>query len=147
LVVDSYGERRTSVLFCTDELQCQENAYEFRFVNRMLLFGSQVQVHRTRWVTLPEEDCRRAAVVVSTRMAPPDCAALVVDRAVWQRGGAIALRHVGGKWEISAARPPGLDRPWARGRPSAEEAAASAVPQRREPRDATPRTEDVEPGD
>ena len=94
-----------------------------------------------------EEDCRRAAVVVSTRMAPPDCAALVVDRAVWQRGGAIALRHVGGKWEISAARPPGLDRPWARGRPSAEEAPASAAPQRREPRDATPRTEDMEPGD
>jgi competence protein ComEC len=94
-----------------------------------------------------EEDCRRAAVVVSTRMAPPGCAALVVDRAVWQRGGAIALRHVGGKWEISAARPPGLDRPWARRRPSAEEAPASAAPQRREPRDATPRTEDMEPGD
>jgi len=93
-----------------------------------------------------EEDCRRAAVVVSTRMAPPDCAALVVDRAVWQRGGAIALRHVGGKWEISAARPPGLDRPWARGRPSAEEVPASVTPQRREPRDATPRTEDMEPG-
>jgi competence protein ComEC len=53
-----------------------------------------------------EEDCRRAAVVVSARTAPPDCAALVVDRAVWQRGGAIALRHVGGKWEITAARPP-----------------------------------------
>jgi competence protein ComEC len=93
-----------------------------------------------------EEDCRRAAVVVSTRMAPPDCAALVVDRAVWQRGGAIALRHVGGKWVISAARPPGLDRPWARGRPSAEEVPASVTPQRREPRDATPRTEDMEPG-
>ena len=86
-------------------------------------------------------------MVLSTRMAPPDCAALVIDRAVWQRGGAIALRHVDGKWEISAARPPGLDRPWARGRHTAEEALPSAVPQRREPRDATPRTEDMEPGD
>jgi competence protein ComEC len=94
-----------------------------------------------------EEDCRRAAVVVSTRMAPPDCAALVIDRAVWQRSGAIALRHVDGKWEINAARPPGLDRPWARGRHTVEEALPSAVPQRREPRDATPRTEDMEPGD
>jgi competence protein ComEC len=93
------------------------------------------------------EDCRRAAVVVSTRMAPPDCAALVVDRAVWQRGGAIALRHAGGKWEITAARPPGLDRPWARRRQTAEEVPASAAPQRREPRDATPRAEDMEPGD
>jgi competence protein ComEC len=86
-------------------------------------------------------------VVVSARTAPPDCAALVVDRAVWQRGGAITLRHVAGKWEITAARPPGMDRPWARRRPSAEEAPASAAPPRREPRDATPRAEDLEPGD
>jgi competence protein ComEC len=94
-----------------------------------------------------EEDCRRAAVVVSTRMAPPDCAALVIDRAVWLRGGAIALRHVGNEWEITAARSSGLNRPWARRPPTAEEAPASAAPQRREPRDATPRVEDMEPGD
>jgi competence protein ComEC len=94
-----------------------------------------------------EEDCRRAAVVVSQRTAPPDCAALVIDRAVWQRGGAMALRHLSGKWDITAARPPGLDRPWARGRHPAEEVPASAAPPRREPRDATPRAEDMEPGD
>jgi competence protein ComEC len=94
-----------------------------------------------------EEDCRRAAVVVSARTAPPDCAALVVDRTVWQRRGAIALRQVGGQWEVTAARPPGLDRPWARRRPTAEEASASATPQRRELRDATPRIEDMEPRD
>jgi competence protein ComEC len=94
-----------------------------------------------------EEDCRRAVVVVSTRTAPPDCAALVVDRAVWQRGGAIALRRAGGNWDIMPARPPGLDRPWARGRHAAEESPAAAAPQRREPRDATPRADDMEPGD
>jgi competence protein ComEC len=93
------------------------------------------------------EDCRRAAVVVSQRVAPPDCAALVIDRGVWQRGGAMALRRVGNGWEVTAARPPGYDRPWARGRPSAEEGSPSPTPQRREPRDATPRAEDLQPGD
>jgi competence protein ComEC len=93
------------------------------------------------------EDCRRASVVVSQRVAPPDCAALVIDRAVWQRGGAMALRRVGNGWEVTAARPPGYDRPWARARPSSEEAPPSATPQRREPRDATPRADDLQPGD
>jgi competence protein ComEC len=93
------------------------------------------------------EDCRRAAVVVSQRVAPPDCAALVIDRGVWQRGGAMTLRRVGNGWEVTAARPPGYDRPWARARPSSEEAPPSGVPQRREPRDATPRAEDLQPGD
>jgi competence protein ComEC len=96
-----------------------------------------------------EEDCRRAAVVVSARVAPPGCAALVIDRAAWQRGGAMALRRLGSGWEVTAAKPPGYDRPWAkaRARPSAEEASPGATPQRREPRDATPRAEDLQPGD
>ncbi len=93
------------------------------------------------------EDCQRAAVVVSPRSAPPDCAALVIDRTTWQRGGAIALRRVGTGWEVTEARPPGYDRPWARARPAPEEPSSSAAPQRREPRDATPRPEDLQPDD
>ena len=45
-----------------------------------------------------EEDCRRAALVVSNRDAPPGCAALVIDRGVWRRSGAMALRRRGGQF-------------------------------------------------
>jgi len=45
----------------------------------------------------------------------------------------MALRRVGSGWEITAARSPGYDRPWARGRASAEDA-PPATPQRRDPR-------------
>lgn len=107
--------------------------------------GSIVAIART-----PEafaEDCRRAAVVLSQRTAPPDCAALVVDRPVWQRGGAIALRRVGTTWEVSAAKPAGYDRPWARARSPAEDTSTPTAPSRRAPLDATPRPEDLQPGD
>ncbi len=107
--------------------------------------GSIVAIART-----PEafaEDCRRAAVVLSRRNAPPDCAALVIDRKAWQRGGAIALRRVGTAWEITEARPPGYDRPWARARPLAQTSTSLAPTRRNAPRDATPRAEDLQPGD
>jgi competence protein ComEC len=41
------------------------------------------------------EDCARAAVVVSPRQAPGDCAARLVDRRVWRANGASGLRLVG----------------------------------------------------
>jgi competence protein ComEC len=94
-----------------------------------------------------EEDCRRAVLVVSTRDAPPGCAALVIDRGVWRRSGAMALRRHGERFEITAARPPGYDRPWARAAAPAAEALepSRATPAR--PRDATPRQDDLEAGD
>ena len=93
-----------------------------------------------------EEDCRRAALVVSNRDAPPGCAALVIDRGVWRRSGAMALRRRGGQFEITAARSRGYDRPWARAVVSEGDALvpSRAVPQ---PRDATPRADDLEAGD
>ena len=60
-----------------------------------------------------EEDCRRAALVVSQRTAPP-CAARVIDRTAWPRTGASALYRTPKGWEIVASHPPGYDRPWAR---------------------------------
>jgi hypothetical protein len=66
--------------------------------------GSLVAIART--IEAFEEDCRRAALVVSAREAPPDCATRVIDRKVWQRNGALALHRVGTSWEITAARPP-----------------------------------------
>jgi competence protein ComEC len=84
-----------------------------------------------------DENCRRATVVVSPRQAQTACAATMVDRRVSQAHGAIALRWTGDHFEETAARPTGLDRPWAR----APRPAASAV------RDATPDLRTLEPGD
>jgi competence protein ComEC len=90
------------------------------------------------------EDCRRAGVVLSPRQAPPRCGAVLIDRAAWREGGALALRRTGQKFDLIASRPAGYDRPWARG--SSQPPAASPITQPTS-RDATPRTDDLEPGD
>jgi competence protein ComEC len=90
------------------------------------------------------EDCARAAVVVSARQAPGDCAALLADRRAWRANGAIALRLVGDRFELTSARPAGSERPWA----PAVRAATERTPARRPVApDATPRTGDLEEGD
>jgi len=91
------------------------------------------------------EDCARAAVVVSSRTAPGDCAALLIDRKAWRENGAIALRVVGDRFEQTSARPSGYERPWAP--PPRAAGNASATPVRPATRDATPRMEDLEEGD
>lgn len=93
-----------------------------------------------------EEDCRRAAVVVSQRAAPPSCAAVTIDRTVWPRTGASALYRAGKGWETVVAYPAGYDRPWARAVPTraSEAPSSTAIPA---PRDATPRAEDLAPED
>jgi competence protein ComEC len=92
-----------------------------------------------------EEDCRLAAVVVTSRELPAECKALVIDRKVSRGNGAITLRWIGEGFEIKAARPAGLDRPWARGAAVPDEAATPVT--QPQPRDATPRAEDLEAGD
>jgi competence protein ComEC len=91
------------------------------------------------------EDCTRAAVVVSSREAPGDCAALLIDRHVWRAYGAIALRWRGDHFEQTAARPPGYDRPWARAPRNA--ITTAQTPAGPASQDATPRTQDLEAGD
>lgn len=91
-----------------------------------------------------EEDCRRAAVVVSAREAPGACSALLVDRKTWRASGAISLRRVGDRYELSAARPLGYERPWAR---PPLPVTGTASPALRPARDATPRTEDLSADD
>jgi competence protein ComEC len=93
-----------------------------------------------------EEDCRRAALVVSQRTAPPSCTAVKIDRTVWPRTGASALYRVGKGWETVVAYPAGYDRPWAKAAPRSESEipASTASPA---PRDATPRVEDLAPED
>ena len=85
------------------------------------------------------EDCARAAIVVSPQNAPGDCAAILIDRKVWRANGAVALRWVANHFEQSNARPPGHERPWARGPRGATESATAP--------DATPRAHDLEAGD
>jgi competence protein ComEC len=92
-----------------------------------------------------EEDCRRAAIVVTSREAPPDCKALAIDRKAWRGHGATALRKLGEGWDITTARPAGLDRPWARSADVAAQPPPTTTPP--SPRDATPRAEDLEAGD
>lgn len=95
-----------------------------------------------------EEDCRKAALVVTARNAPPACAAMIIDRNTVHARGAMALRRNGEGWDITAARPAGQDRPWARGVATAEETTTTpAARQQTPPRDATPRPEDLEAGD
>ncbi|MBX9777952.1 MAG: ComEC/Rec2 family competence protein [Xanthobacteraceae bacterium] len=97
-----------------------------------------------------EEDCRRAAVVASPLDAPAGCAATVIDRGVLRRTGTVALRRSGEGFAMSAVRPQGYDRPWAQARPPVGDAgtpAAGPPASRTPPRDATPRPEDLEPGD
>jgi competence protein ComEC len=93
-----------------------------------------------------EEDCARAVLVLSQRTAPPWCKAQVIDRNVWKRNGALALRRTKDGFEMVAARPPNYDRPWARA-PAGEAVAPPASPAAAPARDATPRPEDLEPED
>jgi competence protein ComEC len=99
-----------------------------------------------------EEDCRRAAIVVATRDAPPDCDALVIDRGFWRERGALSLYREGTGFIIESARAPNFDRPWAP-RPSRANTASSdasgdpPAATRSPPRDATPRPEDLQPDD
>ena len=97
-----------------------------------------------------EEDCRRAAVVITSRELPSVCQALAIDRTVSPANGAIALRRNGEGFEITAPRPIGQDRPWARSTAQPDEGSAAAsrpTASRPAPRDATPRVEDLEAGD
>jgi competence protein ComEC len=93
------------------------------------------------------EDCGRVTVIVTPREAPTVCPAIVIDRKRSRASGAVALTRAGDGWEIAAARPPGYDRPWARASQQPAGAPATAPNTRTAPRDATPRVEDLEPGD
>lgn len=104
--------------------------------------GSLVAVART--LEAFDEDCRRAALVVSPRDAPPICAALAIDRKIWQRSGALALRRTGQGFELVPSRPAGHDRPWA---PAPMPATAAGPSAPLQASDATPNVEDLGPGD
>jgi competence protein ComEC len=85
---------------------------------------------------------------MTTRNAPPDCAAQVIGRSLLRERGALALRHNGSGFVMDSARPPNFDRPWAPQRLRAVDTAnpipAQPTASRALPRDATPRQDDIE---
>ncbi len=92
-----------------------------------------------------EEDCRRAVLIVTTREAPPHCAAMVLGRSLWRARGALALYGDGSGFTIEAARAEGFDRPWAPAALSRTAPTSTSPASRR--RDATPRHENLEADD
>jgi len=59
-----------------------------------------------------EEDCARAAVLVSALTAPPDCQAEVFDERRLALTGAVGLVWDGARFLVSADRSALMDRPW-----------------------------------
>jgi competence protein ComEC len=96
-----------------------------------------------------EEDCRRAALVVTARVAPPYCSAMVIDRQVWRSSGALTLRRVNERFEVVPSRPAGYDRPWARSSTPPNGPPAGGSKRRTIPRspDATPDRNTLEADD
>jgi competence protein ComEC len=59
-----------------------------------------------------EEDCERAALVVTTKQAPASCSAPVIDLDHLRRQGTMDLRRARGGFVLASVRPKGFDRPW-----------------------------------
>jgi competence protein ComEC len=107
--------------------------------------GAAVAVSRT--AAAFADDCTRAVLIVTLRVAPADCAATVLDRATLRGNGAMALTYRNKRFETASARPEGLDRPWTRHREPARSTAPTAVAPSGTPpasRDATPQQPDVD---
>ena len=95
-----------------------------------------------------DDDCVRAAIVVTQQQAPSDCAAMVIDRARLQRHGGLALSKAGKGFSITAIRPDGVDRPWSPAPPAETTAlATTSRPHIAPPVDATPAEADREVAD
>lgn len=108
--------------------------------------GAAVAVSRT--AAAFADDCTRAALIVTLRVAPGDCAAKVIDRATLRRNGAMALTYRNGQFETASARPEGLDRPWTRRREPTRSSTTphgpAALGAPTAPRDATPPHPDMD---
>jgi len=58
------------------------------------------------------DDCERAALLVTTRQAPPSCRSPVIAGDRLRGQGAMALWRTRDGFAVSAIRPKALDRPW-----------------------------------
>jgi competence protein ComEC len=64
---------------------------------------------------------------VTTRQAPPDCGAMVVDQERLRRQGALALRRSRDGFAVEAVKSRGVDRPWSPAAAGGVEGEASLV--------------------
>ncbi|MET4479629.1 ComEC/Rec2-related protein [Bradyrhizobium sp. F1.13.3] len=95
------------------------------------------------------DDCSRAALVVTTRPAPPDCAAMVVDRQRLASQSALALTQRGEGFVVQAVRARGTSRPWLPTGAGEGDFDGSLAPKTTAPRtkDATPAETDLQADD
>ena len=59
-----------------------------------------------------DDDCERAALIVTARQPPSNCAAPVISADRSRRQGAMVLRRTRDGFAVEAAKPKGFDRPW-----------------------------------
>ncbi|MCK1286881.1 ComEC family competence protein [Bradyrhizobium sp. 44] len=95
------------------------------------------------------DDCSRAALVVTARPAPPDCAAMVVDRQRLASQSALALMRRGDGFAVQAVRARGASRPWLPAGAGEGDFDGSLAPKAIAPRikDATPAETDLQADD
>jgi competence protein ComEC len=95
------------------------------------------------------DDCGRAALVVTVRPAPPDCASMVVDRERLARQGALALTRRGDGFAVQAVKARGSIRPWSPAITGEGDLDGSLAPRTTAPRkpDATPSEADLQAED
>lgn len=95
------------------------------------------------------DDCSRAALVVTARPAPPDCAAMVVDRQRLASQSALALTQRGDGFVVQAVRARGTSRPWLPAGAGEGDFDGSLAPKATAPRikDATPAETDLQADD
>jgi competence protein ComEC len=87
-----------------------------------------------------QDDCERAALVVTARGAPPaGCRSAVIGQDRLRGQGAMTLRLTRDGFKVDAVKPAGIDRPWSRAVADAETEATLLVRPRQTPAvDATP---------
>lgn len=93
------------------------------------------------------DDCSRAALVVTARPAPPDCAAMVIDRQRLTSQGALALTQRGDGFAVQAVRARGTIRPWLTAGAGEGDFGGSLVPKSIAPKTAAPRNRDATPAE
>jgi len=95
------------------------------------------------------DDCSRAALVVTARPAPPDCAAMAVDRSRLASQGALALTQNGEGFSVQVVRARGASRPWLPAGAGEGDFDGSLAPKTAVPRnrDATPSEADLQADD
>jgi competence protein ComEC len=95
------------------------------------------------------DDCARAALVVTARQAPRNCAAAVIDQGRLRRQGTLVLWRRGSEFAADAVKPRGFDRPWspAVAGEAENESALVSRPAAPRPQDATPSESDLQSED